>query len=102
MLKNDPKAELAPRDIVALGIQREIELQKENFVWLNGSKIDMKHWKTHFPTILETCKSLGIELPKDSIPVVPAAHYFFGGIKVNQKSESQLKWLYAIGECSAT
>jgi L-aspartate oxidase len=102
MLKNDPKAELAPRDIVARGIQREIELQKENFVWLNGSKIDMKQWKTHFPTILETCKSLGIELPKDSIPVVPAAHYFCGGIKVNQKSESQLKGLYAIGECSAT
>ena len=78
MLKNDPKAELAPRDIVARGIQREIELQKENFVWLNGSKIDMEQWKTHFPTILETCKSLCIELPKDSIPVVPAAHYFCG------------------------
>ena len=102
MLKNDPRAELAPRDIVARGIQREIEQQKEDFVWLNGSEIDMKQWETHFPTILETCKSLDIALPQDAIPVVPAAHYFCGGIKVNQKSESQLKGLYAIGECSAT
>ena len=102
MLKNDPRAELAPRDIVARGIQREIEQQKEDFVWLKGSEIDMKQWETHFPTILETCKSLDIALPQDAIPVVPAAHYFCGGIKVNQKSESQLKGLYAIGECSAT
>jgi len=102
MLKNDPRAELAPRDIVARGIQREIENQKEKFVWLDGSEIDEKQWETHFPTILKTCKDLGIELPEKPIPVVPAAHYFCGGIKVNENSESHLKGLYAIGECSAT
>jgi L-aspartate oxidase len=102
MLKNDSRAELAPRDIVARGIQREIENQKEEFIWLDGSAIDKKQWRDHFPTILETCKNLGIELPEEPIPVVPAAHYFCGGIKVNKKSESQLKGLYAIGECSAT
>lgn len=102
MLKNDLKAELAPRDIVARGIQSEIKNQKEGFVWLDGSRIDKKQWETHFPTILETCSSLGIDLPKDPIPVVPAAHYFCGGIKVNKRSESELKGLYAIGECSAT
>jgi len=102
MLKTDPRAELAPRDIVARGIQREIEQQSEGFVWLDGSEIEMKQWKEHFPTILETCKDLDIKLPKERIPVVPAAHYFCGGIKVNQHSESQLKGLYAIGECSAT
>ena len=102
MLKNDPRAELAPRDIVARSIQREIEQQKEDFIWLDGSEIELKQWEAHFPTILQTCKSLGISLPKDPIPVVPAAHYFCGGIKVNEKSESQLKRLYAIGECSAT
>jgi len=102
MLKTDPRAELAPRDIVARGIQREIEQQIEGFVWLDGSEIEMKQWKEHFPTILETCKDLDIKLPKERIPVVPAAHYFCGGIKVNQQSESQLKGLYAIGECSAT
>ncbi|MDC3276491.1 L-aspartate oxidase [Flavobacteriaceae bacterium] len=102
MVKNDSRAELAPRDIVAREIQKEIENQKEEFVWLDGSGIDKKQWKNHFPTILETCKNLGIELPEEPIPVVPAAHYFCGGIKVNKKSESQLKGLYAIGECSAT
>ena len=102
MLKNDLKAELATRDIVARGIQSEIKNQKEGFVWLDGSRIDKKQWETHFPTILETCSSLGIDLPKDPIPVVPAAHYFCGGIKVNKRSESELKGLYAIGECSAT
>ncbi|HAS19352.1 MAG TPA: L-aspartate oxidase [Flavobacteriaceae bacterium] len=102
MLKNDPRAELAPRDIVARGIQAEIQKQKEDYVWLDGSEIDLKQWKSHFPTILETCTSVGIELPKDPIPVVPAAHYFCGGIKVNSSSESNLKGLYAIGECSMT
>lgn len=102
MLKNDPRAELAPRDIVARGIQSEIKNQKEEFVWLDGSAIDHKLWQTHFPTILATCKNLGIHLPKDPIPIVPAAHYFCGGIKVNEHSESELKGLYAIGECSST
>jgi L-aspartate oxidase len=102
MVKNDSRAELAPRDIVAREIQKEIENQKEEFVWLDGSGIGKKQWENHFPTILETCKNLGIELPEEPIPVVPAAHYFCGGIKVNKKSESQLKGLYAIGECSAT
>ena len=102
MLKNDLRAELAPRDIVARGIQREIENQNEEFVWLDGSEVDKKQWLKHFPTILETCKNIGIELPNDLIPVVPAAHYFCGGIEVNEKSQSQLKGLYAIGECSAT
>ncbi|MAC92560.1 MAG: L-aspartate oxidase [Flavobacteriaceae bacterium] len=102
MLKNDSRAELAPRDIVARGIQKEIENQKEEFIWLDGSAIDKKQWRAHFPTILETCKNLGIELPEEPIPIVPAAHYFCGGIKVNEKSESQLRGLYAIGECSST
>jgi L-aspartate oxidase len=98
----DPRLELAPRDIVARSIQLEIQNQTENFVWLDGSKIQIHKWKKHFPNILETCKSLGILLPKDPIPVVPAAHYFCGGIKVNEKSETHLKGLFAIGECSAT
>lgn len=102
MLKNDPRAELAPRDIVARGIQAEIEQQEIPYVWLDGSEIDLNQWKTHFPTIFNTCKKLGISLPEKPIPVVPAAHYFCGGIKVNSNSESQLSGLYAIGEVSAT
>ena len=102
MLKIDPRGELAPRDIVAREIQKQIEKQEENFVLLDGSEISEKRWKSHFPTIYNTCKSIGIFLPKDPIPVVPAAHYFCGGIIVNHQSESSLKGLYAIGECSAT
>ena len=102
MLKADPRAELASRDIVAREIQKQIQEQDANFVWLDGSEIPKMEWKSRFPTIYNTCKKLDINLPKDPIPVVPAAHYFCGGIKVNKHSESHLKGLYAIGECSAT
>lgn len=102
MFSEDPRGALAPRDIVARGIQKQINKQKEKFVWLDGSSIPKKQWKSEFPNIYKTCLSIGIQLPEDPIPVVPAAHYFCGGIKVNHHSESQLKGLYAIGECSAT
>tara|TARA_B110000037_G_scaffold222969_1_gene300950 strand:- start:1299 stop:2852 length:1554 start_codon:yes stop_codon:yes gene_type:complete len=98
----DPRKELAPRDIVARAIQKEIQKQKEKFVYLDSCNIDSKTWKNRFPKIYQTCSKLDIHLPQDFIPVVPAAHYFCGGIKVNTKSESNLKGLYAIGECSAT
>ena len=102
MLKIDKRAELAPRDIVARGIHKQIKEQKEDYVWLDGSEIAVDVWKSNFPTIYKTCISQGILLPKDPIPVVPAAHYFCGGIRVNENSESELKGLYAIGECSST
>ena len=102
MLKVDPRGELAPRDIVAREIQKQIQEQEENFVWLDGSKISKDLWKSNFPTIYNTCESLGIILPNDYIPVIPAAHYFCGGIKVNEHSESDLNGLYAVGECSST
>lgn len=102
MLKIDPRGELAPRDIVARGIQKQIQEQDDNFVWLDGSEISKEQWKLNFPMIYKTCKSMGIFLPEDPIPVVPAAHYFCGGIKVKKNSESSLKGLYAVGECSST
>ena len=102
MLKIDKRAELAPRDIVARSIHKQIKEQIEDYVWLDGSKISVDIWKSNFPTIYKTCVSQGISLPNDPIPVVPAAHYFCGGIKVNEYSESELKGLYAIGECSST
>ena len=102
MSKYDVRKELAPRDIVARAIQREIHKQKEKFVTLDCSDIDLETWEKRFPNIYETCLKLDINLPKDPIPVVPAAHYFCGGIQVNHKSESKLKGLYAIGECSST
>ena len=98
----DSRKELAPRDIVARAIQKEIQKQEEKFVSLDCSDLTVETWKKRFPNIYETCSSLEIHLPQDMIPVVPAAHYFCGGIQVNSKSESKLKGLYSIGECSST
>ena len=102
MNEYDSRKELAPRDIVARAIQKEIQKQQKKYVALDCSEISVENWKKHFPNIYDTCATLDIRLPQDPIPVVPAAHYFCGGIKVNSNSESKLKGLYAIGECSST
>lgn len=98
----DSRAELAPRDIVARAIELEIQRSQRNCVFLDCSNITATKWLERFPNIYSTCQKIGINLPKDPIPIVPAAHYFCGGIKVNVDSESKLKGLFAVGECSAT
>ena len=98
----DTRAELAPRDIVARAIEVEIQKSAYDYVWLDCSTISNEKLKKRFPAIYETCHSIGIQLPEDPIPVVPAAHYICGGIQVNHHGESQLNGLYAIGECSCT
>lgn len=98
----DTRAELAPRDIVARAIQQEIDKSTEEFVWLDVSEIDRDELEKRFPNIKKTCGKMGISLPEDWIPIVPAAHYFCGGVQVNSAGESQLKSLYAIGECAHT
>ena len=102
MKKYDSRGELAPRDIVARAIQMEMHNLNSKYVYLDGSSIERKKWKKYFPKIYSNCLSVGIKLPSDMIPIVPAAHYFCGGIKVNENGESSLKSLYAIGECSST
>jgi L-aspartate oxidase len=102
MIEYDIRAELAPRDIVSRAIQMEIQKSKINYVYLDCKSITSEKWLKHFPNIYEKCKSIGINLPNELIPIVPAAHYFCGGIKVNSNGESSLKGLYAVGECSST
>jgi len=102
MKKYDSRGELAPRDIVARAIQMEMHNENNKYVYLDCSSIEIKKWKKYFPKIYSNCLSVGIKLPSDMIPIVPAAHYFCGGIKVNENGESSLKSLYAIGECSST
>jgi len=102
MLKRHEKAELAPRDIVARSIAEMINQSGDDYVLLDCSSISEKAFLNQFPTIRENCRKVGINPPKDPIPVIPAAHYFCGGIRVNHYGESQLKGLYAIGECSYT
>lgn len=103
MKKYAPKEmELATRDIVARAIFNEIEKSKESFVYLDARHLPRQFLKTHFPTIFETLKSLGIDMSKDLIPIVPAAHYLCGGVLTDVNGQTSLKRLLAIGETSCT
>jgi L-aspartate oxidase len=102
MHKYDSRGSLAPRDIVARAIDSEMKLRGEDFVYLDATFLNSKELKIHFPNIYQKCLSIGIDITKDMIPVVPAAHYLCGGIKVDSNGASSIERLYAIGECSCT
>ncbi len=102
MFQYDSRGELASRDIVARAIEMELNKTEGAAVYLDCSPIGETNFKKHFPTILEACQSTGVNAFVEGIPVVPAAHYFCGGIDVDEYSSSSLKGLYAIGECSHT
>lgn len=102
MGKYHPLKELAPRDIVARSIIREMLSQQESNVHLDATGIDQTSLLSHFPTIVDTCRSIGIDPVTSPIPVVPAAHYSCGGIAVDEHSKTTLDGLFAIGECSHT
>lgn len=102
MQKYDPRLSLAPRDIVARAIDSEMKQSGSDHVYLDVTAKDPEETKRHFPNIYKKCLSLGIDITKDYIPVVPAAHYLCGGIKVDLNGCSSIKHLYAIGECSCT
>ena len=90
--------ELLPRDIVTQNIKAEMKKEGTNHVWLSMRPIEPEQLKSHFPNIVKHCKDYGYDVPKDMIPVVPAQHYFMGGIKVNLQSKTSMEQLYAIGE----
>ena len=102
MHKYDPRLSLAPRDIVARAIDREMKIHGLNHVCLDVTHKDANETRKHFPNIYEKCLSIGIDITKQYIPVCPSAHYMCGGIKVDLNGESSIKRLYAIGECSCT
>lgn len=102
MSKFHPDAELAPRDVVARAIDHEMKRLGSNCVYLDISHKPDDFIMHHFPTVHETCLRYGINICKEAIPVVPAAHYTCGGVVVNTKGETDLKNLYAIGETSFT
>lgn len=102
MKKYDPRGSLAPRDIVARAIDREMKINGWDFVYLDCRHLDPDGFATHFPTILEKCKSLGIDPMKQYIPVTPACHYFCGGVQVDTNGRSSVNQLYACGEVSCT
>ncbi len=102
MERFDERAELAPRDVVARAIDHEMKRLGCDNVFLDISHRSPEFILEHFPYIYEACKELGIDITKEAIPVVPAAHYTCGGVVVDEHGQTDLKNLYAIGEVSFT
>lgn len=90
--------ELLPRDMLTAKIREQMESDGMPYVWLSMEHIPREEIAEHFPNIVEHCRSKGYDVFTQCIPVVPAQHYFMGGIKVNMSSRTSMKQLYAIGE----
>ncbi|MDN7753649.1 L-aspartate oxidase [Burkholderia gladioli] len=102
MPAHDPRAELAPRDIVARAIDFEIKKRGIDCVYLDISHQPEDFLREHFPTIHARCLEFGIDIAKQPIPVVPAAHYTCGGVVTDLAGRTDLAGLYAVGETSYT
>jgi L-aspartate oxidase len=102
MERYDPRAELAPRDIVARAIDAELKRTGASCVYLDVTHLPAAFLERRFPSILQRCLELGIDIRSEAIPVVPATHYFCGGIDVDTTGQSSLANLFAIGEVSHT
>ncbi|MGE5350502.1 MAG: L-aspartate oxidase [Acidobacteriota bacterium] len=102
MHKYDPRKELAPRDIVARAIDNELKKRGDEHVYLDITHKNKEQIIEHFPHIYKNCLEAGIDISKDYIPVVPAAHYACGGVVVDTCGRASLKNLYACGEVSMT
>jgi len=103
MSEYDPeRMELAPRDIVARAIDHELKKRGEAFVYLDVSHLPAKKIKHEFPNIFARCEAIGLDITRDPIPVVPAAHYSCGGVVTDLMGHTNISGLYACGEVSMT
>lgn len=92
--------ELLPRDVVTKAIREQMEKDGTDFVWLSMAPIEKETILSHFPNIYEHCLEEGYDVTKECIPVVPAQHYFMGGIWVDKNSHTSMPQLFAVGETS--
>ncbi|MCU7824108.1 L-aspartate oxidase [Kitasatospora sp. DSM 101779] len=102
MLGQHELAELAPRDIVAKAITRQMQLQGAEHMYLDGRHFGAEMWEHRFPTILASCRAHGIDPVTEPIPVAPAAHYASGGIRTDLSGRTTVPGLYACGEVACT
>ena len=98
----DKRGELAPRDIVARAIYTTMLNNGDEYVYLDISQMGIEYFRERFPNIAKSCEDNGIDISDGLIPVIPAAHYFMGGIETNVYGETSIDNLYAIGECACS
>ncbi len=102
MPDHDPRAELAPRDVVARAIDFEMKKRGLDCVYLDVTHLPEAFLHEHFPTIAAFCSDYGIDIARQPIPVVPATHYLCGGVVVDARARTDIAQLYAIGETACT
>ncbi len=93
---------LAPRDITARSIDTELKISGEDYLWLDVTHKDAQETRERFPNIYNKCLKSGIDITRDMIPVVPAAHYSCGGVSVDEHGQTSIERLYALGEVAST
>ncbi|MDR1244097.1 MAG: L-aspartate oxidase [Endomicrobium sp.] len=102
MKKYSTKKELAPRDIVTRAIDKELKTRRDNCVYLDITSKSRSFLMKRFPNIYAKCLEYGIDMAKDMIPVIPAAHFFCGGVKIDVNGRTKIKNLYALGETACS
>jgi L-aspartate oxidase len=102
MKRYDPRAELAPRDIVARAIDHEMKTRGDACVYLDITHKSAAFLRRRFPNIFATCRKFGFDMAKQPIPVVPAAHYFCGGVAADTRGRTEMAGLHAAGEVACT
>ncbi len=102
MRRYHPDMELAPRDVVALSIDKEIKRRGDECVYLDISHRGAEFIRAHFPGAYEVCQKFGFDLTKEPVPVVPAAHYTCGGVRCDEFGRTNIRGLYVAGEVAHT